>query len=171
MKKVIIIILLGVIFVLIGINLFKRDPEQNLSRVNFTKIQLSALIPSNLQPEDKSVAVLRDSNFEIIIRRGLFSTDPTQTGGDPCGATEQLVNLKKIGLVDGVEIFSNNYTYFAQKLGMHCTSLPIFGRKYPGFDFVSIIYTFTNPSLTDEQKNAYRKTADEIVLSLQDVKE
>jgi hypothetical protein len=142
------------------------------------------LIYLSLSPRELSVVIegesktkIGNSDFSMVIRRTLYKANPQNTGGDMCGDSYQSKDaIRSIGLLDGHELFidiaenkaQTSYFVYRKEYGLYCSYLLIFPRNAPGFDGVDIFYTFTNPSLTDEQKNAYRKTADEIVLSLQD---
>jgi hypothetical protein len=100
--------------------------------------------------------------------------DPSRTGGDRCLPPPKDTPLTEIGTLDNKTIFrgqrvgTTNYEYFAKDTSQTCYLMPIFTKKFPEFDNISVNFTFKSPDLSDLEKQKYTQIADQIVLSLKD---
>jgi hypothetical protein len=177
MKK---IIILSTLILLFGLLLasasyfLKETPKNELHQIPLKDVNLSASIPKTYNVEELGSTVIGDKNIELIISRALFETDPSRTGGDRCLPPPKDAPLTEIGALDNKTIFrgqrvgASNYEYFAKDTSQTCYLMPIFTKKFPEFDNISVNFTFKSPDLSDLEKQKYTQIADQIVLSLKD---
>lgn len=177
MKKIIILSILILLFGLLLASasyLLKGTPKNEVQAKLLKDVNLSASIPKTYTVEELGSTVIGDKNIELIISRALFETDPSRTGGDRCLPPPKDTPLTEIGILDNKTIFrgqragTTNYEYFAKDTSQTCYLMPLFTKKYPEFDNISVNFTFKSPNLSDLEKQKYMQIADQIVLSLKD---
>jgi len=142
----------------------------------FQKAAVSILYPQTMNVNESGNVLLEvsDNNISILIKRILHETDPSRTGGDRCLPPPKDTPLTEIGTLDSKAIFrgqragTTNYEYFAKDTSQTCYLMPIFTKKFPEFDNISVNFTFKSPDLSDLEKQKYTQIADQIVLSLKD---
>ncbi|MEI6327474.1 MAG: hypothetical protein WCO78_05160 [Candidatus Roizmanbacteria bacterium] len=175
-KKIIIAILILIAILAICAKLLLTKKSENFVGYSFEKARLSVNYPESMSISESGKVLLEisDSNISLIIKRIIHDTDPSRTGGDRCLPPPLNTPLTEIGSLDGKTIYRGqragvtNYEYFANDLKQTCYLMPLFTKKFPEFDNISVNFTFKSPNLSDLEKQKYMQIADQIVLSLKD---